>query len=113
MSNKLMIVCKDSRVDAVPLYHDVLTDSIPCTYRNATDRTVYVWHWLVPQSFHLGPCLVEPLGLGQSVTVYYPTKFFVRATSGYDFRSTVLEESTVGDIPRHVLLTAPHHAVAG
>lgn len=88
-----------------PLCREAVADSIPCTYHNATDQTVYLWHWRGSGVSWEDPFLVISVEVGKSTVIYYPDTFIVRATFEPYHQSPVIEESNVGDIPRHVVLS--------
>jgi hypothetical protein len=100
----------------VPCDSGPIADATPCTFRNATDRRVYLWHWVGIGAPWENPCAVQPIGTAKTVVIHYHSEFYVRATLGADPRSLVVEESYVGDIPRHIVLTGrcflPHRANA-
>jgi hypothetical protein len=88
----------------VPLCREVDEETTTCTYRNATDRTVYLWHWSGSGIIWETHCLVKPVGAEETIVIHYPDSFIVRATFDANPLSSSIEESIVGDIPRHVVL---------
>lgn len=103
-TERLLVVVADADVGAFPYEGEEPMHAVPCTYHSTVDLTVYLWHWLTIDTLCRPPCLVHPLAIGQSITIYYPKKFYFRATVSFDFRSAGIAESIVGHMPRHVVL---------
>jgi hypothetical protein len=93
-----------TEVALIPLCREADPDTTPCTFHNATDRTVYLWHWRGSGVSWEDPCLVKTLPVGKSIVIHYPDTFIVRASYETNPLSPVIEESNVGDIPRHIVL---------
>jgi hypothetical protein len=103
--NNFFLAVDGTEAVLMPLCREPDENTTPCTYHNATDRAVYLWHWRGSGVTWKKPCLVRALGVGESIVIYYPDTFIVRATAEANHLSPVIEESNVGDIPRHVVLS--------
>jgi hypothetical protein len=88
----------------IPLSHEADVDTIPCTYHNPTNRIVYLWHWRGSGVTWGNPWLVQSVDVGETMVIHYPDTFIMQATFEPTPRSSIIEESTVGDISRHFVL---------
>jgi hypothetical protein len=103
--NNFFLAIDGAEAVLIPLCQEADADTTPCTYHNATDQTVYLWHWRGSGVSWEDPFLVISVEVGKSIVIYYPDTFIVRATLEAYHLSPVIEESNVGDIPRHVVLS--------
>ena len=111
-TDKYMVSVEGSNVEIIRLYTEPVTNAVPCTFRNATDRTIYLWHWPQEGNLYDDPSFLQPVRIGESVTIFYPEAFYARATFGHDSLSNAIEELIVGQIPHHCVLLAPSPAYA-
>jgi hypothetical protein len=102
--HNFFVAIDGTEVALIPLSREADPDTTPCTYHNATNQTVYLWHWRGSGVSWEDPCLVKTLPVGKSIVIHFPETFIVRASYETNPLSPVIEESNVGDIPRHIVL---------
>jgi hypothetical protein len=102
--NNFLLAVQGSDFLLKPVWREVDADAVACTYHNPTDRIVYLWHWRGCGVTWGNPCLVQPVDIGETLVIHYPDTFIVQATFEPYPQSSLIEESTVGDIPRHFVL---------
>jgi hypothetical protein len=102
--SNFLVAVDGTDVLLLPVCQEVDEETTTCTYSNVTDRTVYLWHWSGFRVVWENHCLIKPVGAEETIVLHYADTFIMRATFDANPLSPSIEESFVGDIPRHVIL---------